>query len=282
LKIKGTFSGQQYAIDGNDYIDFNNWEYGQTPANPYSGVPSPNAATTPDGLGLSTAKTTNIIEAGNLDYQHDFGKHHIDFTADASHQDWTWYTTLIHSFVYSSDPSLRYFNAQGTEQGAYLENQHRVYVGYLGRLSYNYNGKYYVEGVVRRDGSSAFAPGHQYGTFPSASAGWRISKEDFMKTLFWLQDLKIRGSYGSLGNDQTTGGWQYLSVANVNPPSYTLGPGTQTNNVGTAFGNFANTSLTWEKVQSGNIGFDATFLNGFSLTMDWYHTSPTGSSRTPP
>jgi TonB-linked SusC/RagA family outer membrane protein len=276
LKIKGTFSGQQYAIDGNDYTDFNNWEYGQTPANPYSGVPSPNAATTPDALQLSTATTTNIIEAGNLDYQHDFGKHHIDFTADASHQDWTWYTTLIHSFVYSSDPSLHYFNAQGTEQGAYLENQHRVYVGYLGRLSYNYNGKYYIEGVVRRDGSSAFAPGHQYGTFPSASAGWRISKEDFMKSLFWLQDLKIRGSYGSLGNDQTTGGWQYLSVANVNPPSYTLGPGTQTNNVGTAFGNFANTSLTWEKVQSGNIGFDATFLNGFSLTMDWYHKITNG------
>jgi len=271
LKIKGTFSGQQYEIDGNNYIDFNNWEFGQTPSNPYSGVPNPNAATTPNALGLGTATTTNIIEAGNLDYQHEFGKHLIDFTADASHQEWTWYTTLIHSFVYSNDPSLRYFNAQGTEQGAYLENQHRVYVGYLGRLSYSYNGKYYLEGVVRRDGSSAFAPGHQYGTFPSGSAGWRISKEPFMQEATFINDLKIRGSYGSLGNDQTTGGWQYISVANVNPPSYTLGSGTQTNNVGVAFGNFANTSLTWEKVRSGNIGFDASFLNGFSLTVDWYH-----------
>ncbi len=276
LKIKGTFSGQQYAIDGNDYTDFNNWEFGQTPTNPYSGVPSPNAATTPNALGLSTATTTNIIEAGNVDYQHDFGKHHIDFTADASHQEWTWYTTLIHSFVFSSDPSLRYFNAQGTEQGAYLENQHRVYVGYLGRLSYNYDGRYYIEGVIRRDGSSAFDPGHQYGTFPSASAGWRISKESFMKDVVWINDLKIRGSYGTLGNDQTTGGWQYISVANVNPPSYVLGPGTQANNVGVAFGNFANTSLTWEKVKSGNIGFDASFLNGFSLTMDWYHKVTNG------
>jgi TonB-dependent starch-binding outer membrane protein SusC len=275
LKIKGTFSGQQYAIDGNQYTSFDNWEYGQTPSNPYSGVPNPNAATTPNALGLSTATTTNLIEAGNVDYQHDFGKHHLDLTADASHQEWTWYTTLIHSYVFTSDPNLRYFNAQGTEQGAYLENQHRVYIGYLGRASYNYDGKYYIEGVIRRDGSSAFAPGRQYGTFPSGSAGWRISKESFMKDVTFLNDLKIRGSYGSLGNDQTTGGWQYTSVANVNPPSYVLGS-TQANNVGVAFGNFANTSLTWEKVRSGNIGFDASFLNGFSLTVDWYDKITSG------
>ncbi|MDR3716959.1 MAG: TonB-dependent receptor [Puia sp.] len=276
LKIKGSLSGQQYTINNSNFTNFDNWEYGQTPGNPYSGVPNAVAGTTPNALGISSGKTTNLVKALNLDYQHSFGKHNIDFTGDASYQDWSWYTTLVHSYVYSSDPSLRYFNAAGTEQGAYLENQHRVYIGYLGRFSYNYDGKYYIEGVVRRDGSSAFAPGHQFGTFPSVSAGWRISKENFMKGLTFINDLKIRGSYGSLGNDQTTGGWQYIPVANVNPPSYNLGPGTQSNNIGTAFGNFANTTLTWEKLKSGNIGFDALLLNGFSFTMDYYHKITNG------
>jgi TonB-linked SusC/RagA family outer membrane protein len=276
LKIKGTLSGQQYVINDKNYIGFDNWEYGQTPTNPYSGVPNATAGTTPNSLLLSTGTTTNLVKALDLDYQHAFGKHNIDFTADASYQDWTWYTSSERSYVYSSDPSLRYFNAAGTEQASYLQNQHRVYLGYLGRLSYNYDNKYYLEGIVRRDGSSAFAPGHQFGTFPSFSAGWRISKENFMKTVTFLNDLKIRGSYGSLGNDQTTGGWQYISVANVNPPSYNLGTGAQSNNTGVAFGNFANTSLTWEKLKSGNIGFDALFLNGVSFTMDYYHKITSG------
>jgi TonB-linked SusC/RagA family outer membrane protein len=278
LKIKGTLSGQQYTINNTGYTGFDNWQYGQTPTNPYSAVPNGGAVagTTPNAIGHSSGVTTNLVKALNVDFQHGFGKHNIDFTGDASYQEWTWYTNSDQSVVYSSDPALRYFNASGVSDASSLENQHRTYIGYLGRLSYNYDNKYYLEGVVRRDGSSAFAPGHQFGTFPSVSAGWRVTKEDFAKNISWLNDLKVRGSYGLLGNDQTTGGWQYIAVANVNPPSYNLGPGTQSNNTGVAFGNFANTSLTWEKLKSGNVGFDAFLLNGLSFTMDYYHKITNG------
>lgn len=276
LKIKGTLSGQQYTINQKEIFDFDNWEYGQTPTNPYSGVPNASAGTRPDGMNINEGTTTNLVKALDLDYQHSFGKHNIDVTGDASTQDWTWYTTTAGSYVYTTDPSLQYFNVTGNEKASYELHQRRVYIGYLGRLSYNYDNTYYIEGVIRRDGSSAFAPGHRFGTFPSVSAGWRITKESFMKPVTFLSDLKIRGSYGSLGNDQTTGGWQYLSVANINPPSYNLGPGLQANNTGVAFGNFANTSLTWEKVRSSNIGFDALLLNGLSFTMDYYHKVTNG------
>lgn len=270
LKLKGTFSGQQYSISNRNYIDFDNWQYGENTTNPFAGVPNAQAGTRPDALNTSTSTTINTVKSLNGDYQHSIGKHNFDVTVDASEQEYTWATTSANSFVYSSDPSLRYFNATGMERASNTLNGHYVLIGYLGRISYNYNNKYYLEGVVRRDGSSRFAPGHQFGTFPSASAGWRISSEKFMQNLTFLTDLKIRGGYGILGNEQTTGGWEYIAVSPVNPPSYDLGTGLQQNNLGTAF-SFANTSLTWEKLRSANIGFDALFFRNFSVTADYYH-----------
>jgi len=275
LKIKGTFSAQQYTLNNTNYIDFDNWEFGENPSNPYSGVANPQAGTRPDFLGTSSSTTTNTVKSLNGDYAHSFGKHNLDFTVDASQQEYTWKTSSANSHIFSSDPSLRYFNATGSEQASYALNGHYVLIGYLGRLSYNYNNRYYLEGVIRRDGSSRFAPGHQFGTFPSASAGWRISSEKFMKSLNFITDLKIRGGYGVLGNEQTTGGWGYLAVASVNPPSYNLGTGSQQNNLGTAF-SFANSSLTWERLKSTNIGFDALLLNSITFTFDYYHKVTNG------
>src|SRR5206468_829935 len=73
-------------------------------------------------------------------------------------------------------------------------------LSYFGRLSYDYAGKYLFSGTVRRDGSSNFGPANQYGTFSSASVGWRISEEEFLKSVTEITDLKIRASYGTVGN----------------------------------------------------------------------------------
>ncbi|MHA4811074.1 SusC/RagA family TonB-linked outer membrane protein, partial [Flavitalea flava] len=272
LKFKATFSGQQYTVTNNTYSAFDNWQFQETPGNPYGGVPNATPGTVPNSLGISNSITTNTVKSVNGDYIHSFGKHNLGITADASEQEYYWNTNSLASYVYSQDPSLRYFNAAGTEKASSSLNGHYVLIGYLGRISYNYDNRYYLEGVVRRDGSSRFAPGHQFGTFPSGSAGWRISREKFMESIPFINDLKIRGSYGILGNEQTTGGWQYLSVANVNPPSYNLGGGLQSNNLGIAYGNFANASLTWERLRSANVGIDALLLNNtVSLTIDYYH-----------
>ena len=92
-----------------------------------------------------------------------------------------------------------------------------------------------------------------------------------MEGLSFLNDLKIRGGYGVLGNEQTTPGWKYLSVADINPPSYVLG-NPNVNNIGVAFKVAANDQITWEKKRSTNIGFDALlFQSSVSLTFDYYH-----------
>ncbi len=92
-----------------------------------------------------------------------------------------------------------------------------------------------------------------------------------MSNIPFINDLKIRGGYGILGNEQTTGGWKYLSVSSATPPSYNTGV-INSVNPGVAFGNFANIDLTWEKIRSANVGFDAVLLNNkLNLTVEYFH-----------
>ena len=227
-------------------------------------------------LALATVLQQVLIRSVNVDYAHSFGEHNIDITLDASQEEWQWKTNGASSFVTTDDPDLRYFNATGNETGFNELNGHYILIGYLARISYNYSGRYYLDVLARRDGSSRFAEGHQWGTFPAASGGWRISQEKFMQHISFLNDLKIRGGYGVLGNEQTTPGWKYLSVADINPPSYNLG-NPNVNNIGVAFKVAANDQISWEKKRSTNIGFDALlFHSSLTLTFDYYHNLTKG------
>jgi TonB-linked SusC/RagA family outer membrane protein len=270
LKIRGTLSGQQLTINNRSFTSFDSWEFGQTPGNPYASVKNPQTGVRYNAVGFSTSTTTNLVKSLNLDYAHSFGKHNVDLTLDASEEDWTWRIQGGNGFITSDNPDLRDFNPNGT-QNAYNNNLgHYALIGYLGRLSYNYNSKYYFDILTRIDGSSRFAPDKHWGTFPAGSVAWRISQESFMKSLTWINDLKIRASYGVLGNEQTSGGWKYVSIANVVAPSYNSGNPNMVS-PGIAFGSYANADLTWEKVRSGNIGFDATLLNNLlNVTFDYY------------
>ncbi len=153
---------------------------------------------------------------------------------------------------------------------------------YLGRLSYDYAGKYLVTFNIRRDGSSRFGPLNRWGTFPSASAGWRISQEPFMKNISFINDLKIRGSYGKLGN-QRIPDFKFISSysprANVSyaffPIRYPLGPtdagGYQSTQNGVALSNLANNAIKWEASSQIDFGIDAAFLNNrLTLNVDYY------------
>jgi TonB-linked SusC/RagA family outer membrane protein len=130
--------------------------------------------------------------------------------------------------------------------------------GLVGRLNYDYKGKYLLEGSFRYDGSSKFAEGHQWGFFPAVSGGWRISEEPFLKgKASFLNNLKLRASYGKLGDDASST-YQYLSGYNYPGSNYVLG-GTLVNGLG--FRGLANTNLTWYTSTLANIGFDADLLN---------------------
>lgn len=136
----------------------------------------------------------------------------------------------------------------------------------FGRFSYNYMGRYLFEANGRYDGSSRFADGNRYGFFPSFSAGWRVSEEPFFK-LDFINELKLRGSWGKLGN-QDVPLYSYYSTIALNQP-YWFG---NTVNTGAAKAELANQSLSWETTTVQGIGFDALFLqNRLSFTGDLYN-----------
>jgi TonB-linked SusC/RagA family outer membrane protein len=143
---------------------------------------------------------------------------------------------------------------------------------YFGRVMYNYNEKYLLTATLRADGSSRVGINNKWGTFPAVSAGWRVSNEDFMSDVNWIQDLKIRAGWGETGNlppyailypsySPLNGGSSYAfnSSSTASPG---VSPGSQVQ----------NPDLKWESAQQTNIGFDASFLNHrINLSADYYY-----------
>jgi TonB-linked SusC/RagA family outer membrane protein len=146
-------------------------------------------------------------------------------------------------------------NSGGASKGAY-DN-------YFGRLNYDFKSKYLVEFLFRRDGSQIFPDGKRYGFFPGVSAGWRLSEEDFIQNaLPFVNQLKLRASYGELGNDRIDP-FQYLQaflfVVNNVPVSYVFGTTTVP---GITAGVLANPNVTWERARKTDLGLEAQLWNG--------------------
>jgi TonB-dependent starch-binding outer membrane protein SusC len=131
-----------------------------------------------------------------------------------------------------------------------------AFIGMLGRLQYNYKGKYYLTAAMRRDGSSRFGINTLWGNFPSAALAWRVSDESFMKKLSFIYDMKLRASYGETGNSGIPIGRQQAIFSNN---SYVIGDKTSQ---GAVLGNLYDPNLSWEKTKEVNIGADVSLLKG--------------------
>jgi TonB-linked SusC/RagA family outer membrane protein len=224
-----------------------------------------------------------------ISYDKTFGKHTINFVGGVSEQDRT-YNIISGSGVppngitrdLSQDKNAVFTqNLPGTPtQQQTLNNGQDIQTlaSQFARLSYNYDEKYFITGTVRRDGSSKFAPGHNYGVFPSGAVSWNAKKESFLKDIDWLSSVKFRGSYGEVGNEATIADYQYQSLYASG------GPQTVAPNYGYTFGNpktYApgiyntqpeNDDLHWETDKETDIGGDFGFLhNDLSLTVDWFN-----------
>lgn len=142
-------------------------------------------------------------------------------------------------------------------------------MSYFGRLQYNFREKYLLNLTFRADGSSRFAQDQRWGYFPSVSAGWIASSEDFMQSVSWLDHLKVRGSWGRVGNQLVTP-YQYLSAISFQNAGYSFGP-TEGQSVQGAYPNrLGNPNLKWETSEQTNIGFDATVMKRLNVTFDYY------------
>jgi len=149
----------------------------------------------------------------------------------------------------------------------------------FGRVDYNYNDKYLLSGTLRRDGSSVFDKSQRWGVFPSVTAGWRISREEFFKNINWLNELKLRGGWGKLGsisNISPTNAFNLFTQVAANS-YYDINGTNNTSVLGIYNNQNGNKATTWEEDIITNIGFDAAALeNKLTFSFEWYKKAISG------
>jgi len=167
--------------------------------------------------------------------------------------------------------------ATNRNSGAYTTTQHKI-ASLFARANYNYQEKYLLTAIIRRDGSTLFGIDKKFGYFPGVSAGWVMSKENFWTPNKYVNTLKLRGGWGKTGNDANIAPFSYAPTIQGGY-NYTIG-GTIVS--GYAPSSLANPTLHWEETTTTNIGFDAQVLDNFTLSMEWYKKKTSGILRQVP
>lgn len=273
LKIKGSLGGDWFTNLRRNWTDFDMWQFSQTPVNPYAGQNGQAEGKLMERRGTNY----NLYKELTINYNHTFGKaHNIDVVLSASDQFARWSWSDLSGNVNDLDPQYwSISNLPPYTQGSSSILQEDALIGYLGRISYKYNDRYYLDVTLRYDGSSRLAPGHNWDYFPAFALAWRLSAEEFFPKNTIVNDLKIRAGWGQLGNFQSAGYYEYLSDVNGSP-DYPLGSGNGDGNgtqmQGVRLPDFANVTLGWEKLKTINAGFDAMlFNNKLSFTAEYYN-----------
>ncbi len=270
LRIKGTVSFDYYTNTRESYSEMDRgiFEVGR-------GTPYPES--TGNTYGRRLNENINIVKEFLVGYTNSFGKHNVDLVLNAMDQKVKWNNTQL---SIDSESPITSWDQRRIEEGWANQNKATFYErnisglqGYMGRLSYNFDSRYYLDATVRRDGTSKFGPGYKWGTFPSFAAAWRISSEKFMEGAEWLDDLKLRVGWGQTGNQETRD-YAFLSLVNMNPKaafgsSDVVGDGNIYS--ASALGDFPVEDMSWETVTTSNFGFDAVSLeNKLTFTAEYY------------
>lgn len=195
--------------------------------------------------------------------------HHFTVLAGISAERFTYnYINGSNQGQPGDDAYLQYLDAGISNVQVGGSQQQWDLLSYMGRLNYNYHGTYFLTATIRRDGSSKFGVNNKYGNFPSASVGWNMTNESFFPKSGPLNYLKIRGSWGIVGNQAPVGYYDY--AANINTSYYPIGaPGTVQPTAGPA--GLPNPDLRWEQVKQWNAGFEYHLLNDhITGAFDYY------------
>lgn len=231
----------------------------------------------------SNARTKNTywVVDNIINFNRQFGKHYVDatlvYTRDSKEYSYNRFTSS--DFAALGNTTLGY---DGLKLGATQKVTNQDYtrhtdVGYLARLSYNYNDTYHLNVSVRRDGSSVFGSENKWGTFPAVGAAWTVSNEPFMKSLKEISYLKLKLSWGKNGN-QTLSPYQTLSqitLGQMGGFSYPFG-NTSKPSWGQRITVFGNPTLGWEQTESWNYGFELGLLDDrIHLDFDGYFSQTT-------
>ena len=216
--------------------------------------------------------TYNMLIEHTLNFNKDFGKHHVDAVVGTTYQHHEWEGLWASRLNFPMTGNGDYFtvlNAGQSNQQNSNSISENAMISYLGRANYVYDDKYYLTATFRRDGTSRLAKENRWGNFPSFSGAWRISKEEFFDVP-WINDLKIRGNWGRLGNS-SIGDWDYIGT--INQSIVTVFGGAIV--PGSTQVKLVNAGLVWETKETVNVGFDASFLNQRRTVSAEYYNSKT-------
>ena len=230
---------------------------------------------------VQTRNTNSYVFDNILTYETSIGKHRINATAVATrdHYKYKDVNATGSNFAANGNTALGINGlSKATTQKVIQDNQERANVGYLARLNYSYNDKYYLTGSFRRDGASVFGADRRYANFAAAGAAWRISAEPFLRNVKPLDNLKISVSYGQNGNQGLTPYSTLSQVANsaAGDSRYEFSDAQGTIKYGLVQSTLGNSSLGWEKTTALNIGFESNWLrNRLFVDMNYYFTKTT-------
>ncbi|KAA6432306.1 SusC/RagA family TonB-linked outer membrane protein [Rufibacter glacialis] len=205
-----------------------------------------------------------FVNENTLDYNRTFAKmHNISALGGISYSNYKFDSWRLSGAGYTSNeiPTLN----QATSFSGTSAETRNVLFSYFGRVQYNYNDRYLLSASIRRDGSSRFGDETQWGVFPSASIGWRVSQERFMQNIPVINDLKLRASWGIAGNN---GVGDYDDISRLRVANYSFGSGLANGQVPQ---NFPNPRLSWEESETIDVGFDLGLLSNRVFTsFDFY------------
>lgn len=217
-------------------------------------------------LNLSYGWTANVVAT----YMQDFGEHSV--TAMAGYEAaYGWGRGLNGTARNMTGDLYMLWLASKADRDLGASYSNNATQSVFGRLNYSFKNRYLFTAVVRHDGSDRFAPSNRWGTFPSFSAAWRISEESFLRDATWLNQLKLRASWGKLGNSGIQQ-FLYTSTYNTYCANYAYGEGPTQNAVtGVILERLPNSKIKWEEITTTDVGIDlALFNNTLTFTADWY------------
>ncbi len=247
--------GLKFQINfGTDYYNSQSMTY----YNPFFG----NAESVSGRIQKSNLTSLGYTFNQLLSYNRSFGRHNLDLLVGHEYYAYTESSLSGHKTglpgggIYELDAAAVIVGTGSSTDNDRIES-------YLSRVNYSYDDKYYISGSWRTDGSSRFAPGSRWGNFWSAGASWRISQEEFMKDVDWVDNLTLKFSYGVQGNNSVGSYYAYQALYDTSAPNATL-PGATLNDV-------ANAELTWESNHNLNTGIEARLFNRLDLSFEFYN-----------
>ena len=218
-------------------------------------------------LTKNTRSYGDFLVENTINYDGNIGLHHLNLLAGITYEEENTNELNAWGVNFSEPYFLQIQNAVGSRDASSFEYKHAL-TSIIGRLIYDYDGKYLLSAVIRRDGSSRLTKDIRWGTFPSVSIGWRFDKEKFFPIDHNIVNMfKVRASYGELGNENI-GEYAYQATMMRNNMTYSFGNAPIT---GSAVSTFVNENIAWEKKKTFNVGIDMAFFNNrIEFTAEWY------------